>query len=116
MCDHPQRKLGKTIMASGRFHVWERCLDCGQNANGPSQYLGQRDIDTDNLPTFADYSDQGEPCAVCGAVGTELHHWGPAEHFPETFEQWPKSYLCPQHHQEWHNKLTIPLRALRRKR
>jgi hypothetical protein len=43
---------------------------------------------------------------------TELHHWGPKELFPETFEFWPKSYLCDDHHREWHDTITNPFTHL----
>lgn len=105
----------KVIMSSGEIHVTKRCRWCKSQIG---QYVGKKlitGIDIDTLPVFADYSLNNEPCAVCGARGTELHHWAPKELFPDDFEQWPKAYLCPKHHQEWHNRITIPYRTLRRK-
>lgn len=118
-CKHIKTTLGKTIMASGAYHIWERCCLCGRNARGNGQYISKKklppNIDIETLPIFANYLDNSEPCAVCGDVGAELHHWAPKELFPESFEQWPQSYLCPEHHNEWHRAVTIPLRTLRKR-
>jgi hypothetical protein len=103
-------------MASGKYHLWYRCKICYKNVTSPGPYISKevvRDIDLDTLPIFEDYRTNNPPCAVCGAAGTELHHFAPKELFPQTFEQWPKSYLCDTCHKEWHNKITIPLRKYR---
>ena len=113
---HGQTELGKTIMASGAFHVWRRCIHCLENVSKPGPWLSLKaigPIDIESLPIFDDYRLNNPPCAVCGAIGTEEHHFAPKELFPETFERWPKAYLCKLCHQEWHNTITIPLRKLR---
>lgn len=68
----------------------------------------------ERLTIADDYRSYDNPCAVCGNPETELHHWAPREFFPETCELWPISYLCKQHHQEWHSRITTPFRKLRR--
>ncbi len=120
MCQHKQVELGKTIMSSGKYHVWYRCRICEKNVTLPGPYISKKslvlaNLNFDNLPTFIDYRLNNPPCAVCGAVGTELHHFAPKELFPDTFNEWPTAYLCDPHHREWHNKITIPLRTLRNK-
>jgi hypothetical protein len=105
-------------MASGAYHVWYRCKVCQRNVTAPGPYLKKKSpalegLTPDDLPVFIDYRANNPPCAVCGAIGTELHHFAPKELFPEDFELWPKSYLCKKHHAEWHNKITIPLRKYR---
>ena len=105
-------------MASGEVHIAYRCLSCLKNLNSTGQWIGKETIkklaiDIESLPIFDDYRANNPPCAVCNKRGTELHHFAPKELFPDTFEDWPKAYLCKTHHDEWHNKLTIPLRTLR---
>ena len=117
-CRHTQIELGKTIMASGAFHIWYRCKLCQRNVTSPGPYLSKKSpilqgLNLDDLPTLEDYRANNPPCAVCGAIGTEEHHIAPKELFPDTFELWPKVYLCKDHHAEWHNKITIPLRTYR---
>ncbi len=117
-CLHNQTELGRTIMASGEFHVSRRCKLCLKNVTASGQWIPKKQLagfvdDFEALPIFADYRSNNPPCYICGAIGTEEHHFAPKELFPETFEKWPKAYLCKLHHREWHNKITIPLRTLR---
>lgn len=117
-CSHPTSEYGKVIMASGEIHIRYRCRACHKNLNTNGEWVGKKmliakNIDIESLPVFDDYTENNPTCAVCGRRGTELHHFAPKELFPETFELWPKSYLCKEHHQEWHNKITVPLRKYR---
>jgi hypothetical protein len=46
-----------------------------------------------------------QACAVkgCSQPGEDLHHWAPKCLFgSDLADLWPKSYLCPSHHSEWH--------------
>lgn len=58
----------------------------------------------DNIPITQDYRQNNPPCAVCGVLGTELHHWMPQHLSPDAYK-WPTSYLCRMHHLEWHNTI-----------
>lgn len=58
-----------------------------------------------------DYAKAGEPCAVCGKLGTEWHHWAPRalkDHFGDNkeWEKWPTAFLCKEHHRMWHDIVT----------
>lgn len=109
--------LGKTVMGSGAFHVKAVCPNCGHNLKGSGQWVSKKVVPLEileSLPILDDFSIQLPPCEVCGEKGVELHHWAPKELFPETFEDWPKSYLCKKHHDEWHNAVTNPFRYLRK--
>lgn len=109
--------IGKTVMGSGGFHVKAICPNCGYNLKGSGQWVSKKAIPLEileALPILTDYSIELPPCEVCGERGVELHHWAPKELFPETFELWPKSYLCKKHHDEWHNTITNPFRQLRK--
>lgn len=50
-----------------------------------------------------------ERCARCGARNVEVHHWAPRALFGEKAERWPKDYLCPACHGEWHRTVTPAL-------
>lgn len=109
--------IGKTVMGSGEFHIGAVCPNCGHNLKGKGVWIKQDKIPfeiMESLPTLSDYSLDLPPCAVCGERGVQLHHWAPKELFPETFEEWPQSYLCKKHHDEWHKAVTNPFRQLRK--
>lgn len=118
VCPTVEITIGKTVMGSGDFHVKAVCPDCGYNLKGSGQWISKKVIPLEileSLPTLDDYKDNLPPCAVCGERGVQLHHWAPKELFPETFEDWPKSYLCKKHHDEWHGIVTNPYRQLRKR-
>jgi hypothetical protein len=48
-------------------------------------------------------------CAVCGNRATEMHHWAPRGIFGDDCENWPKDYLCKDHHEHWHRAVTPQL-------
>lgn len=49
-------------------------------------------------------------CAVCGARAVEVHHWAPRAIFgDDECEQWPKDFLCKEHHDKWHIAVTPQL-------
>lgn len=104
--------FGRCEMQSGEYHIMARCSFCHSKIG---QWISKDKLPGDilaSLPIFESYLDYELPCEVCGEYGVQLHHWAPREFFPDTCEQWPKSYLCPKCHQEWHNIITIPLHKL----
>lgn len=117
---HADIILGKTIMGNGLYHVKAVCYICGANVKGNGGWFKKSVMPQeilDGLAVFDDYSKNAERCAVkgCTEIGSEYHHWAPKEFFPDTSEQWPTSYLCKKHHDEWHKKITDPFRVLRNK-
>jgi hypothetical protein len=108
---HGQIELSKQIRADGGIHVkttrMGRFVDFFPQTALPSEIF-------DSLIVEDDYSENNPECARCGARGTQLHHWAPKELFGDA-EQWPQSYLCRIHHQEWHDKVTNKFRTLRRR-
>lgn len=111
---HGHIELTKTVRADGGYHV--SIKHNGQHIKG-HPFFSQKSIPSeifDGLTVEDDYSEHNPKCVRCGARGTQLHHWAPKELF-EDAEQWPQSYLCRLHHQEWHDKVTTKLRTLRRR-
>lgn len=63
-----------------------------------------------------DYTKKSEPCAVCGKLGTEWHHWAPRALQAdfgnyEEWAKWPTTFLCKEHHQLWHKIVTPHLKS-----
>jgi hypothetical protein len=109
-----QCKLVRNITASGISQVYWLCLECNNNIRRAGSKGGlflshmsvrEAHIDIESLPVINDYRDGGTPCAVCGAPGTEYHHWAP-RHLFEDADSWPTAYLCREHHSYWHNRVT----------
>ena len=103
-------KLVRNITASGISQVYWLCLNCNNNTTKGESFISHykirnANIDIDKLPVINDYRNGGTPCAVCGAPGTEYHHWAP-RHLFENAESWPTSYLCREHHSYWHRLVT----------
>lgn len=105
--------LERRIISSGAIQI-TAYTESGRYIKHLNQDLIPVDI-LDNIPTTQDYRINNPPCVVCGALGTEEHHWAPKELFPETYHKWPTAYLCSNCHKEWHNRITNPFRTLRNK-
>lgn len=50
------------------------------------------------LPIVRDETYSRPPCEVCGAFGTEIHHWAPKEFFEWEADHWPTAFLCRDCH------------------
>jgi len=70
----------------------------------PRSYIDKLALTYDDLPVETDY--RSIPCAVCGELGTELHHTAPRAIFGEDAEYYPQVYLCKSHHDYWHATIT----------
>lgn len=108
-CGSDKITRGKIVMASGAFHVIDRCTTCGKNARGGGHFIGKKeysDQDTDAFPVFDDYSKSNPPCEVCQSAGTEYHHWAPRFLFGDESPNWPGAWLCRLHHALWHKIVT----------
>lgn len=102
-------RLVRNITNSGVSQVFWECQICKRNANGGGQYISHDKIIKYGLPLLTipvvqDY--RTDICAVCGQPGTELHHFAPRFIFGDDCEQWPKVYLCREHHAHWHALVT----------
>lgn len=101
-----------------QFYWW--CTRCECSAVWGKAFIPHRTIkhwlETGRLkPDFwvqglnNDYTKEGEPCTVCGKLGTEWHHWAPQslkDRFGKEWEKWPTAFLCKEHHRLWHNIVT----------
>lgn len=100
-------KLVRNIAANGTSQVYWLC----ETHNGAAGQFIAHDmvksagINIDDLPVVENYSGR-EPCAVCGSMETELHHWLPRHLSPDKADEYPKSYLCHYHHMLWHELVT----------
>jgi hypothetical protein len=98
-CAHESRDFAKIRKANGQYEVKAVCVRCWDLKAG----YRNRDFDLESLPLFRDHHGQGEPCARCGALDTELHHFAPRALFGvEEADLWPTAWLCRGCHARWH--------------
>ena len=90
--------------------TWERPVHWLPHSD-VAQYLEAYQATIDNIPTIRDYRDV--PCAVCGKIGAEMHHWMPQKlnTHPDIKEEWSawqslQVPLCKYHHDLWHDLVT----------
>lgn len=103
-CPHDQGTSDYVaIFADGSKHLYAGCRLCGHNiSRRMSPVLGR---DRDGLPIGEDRRLRNPPCAVCGSMGTQLHHFAPRHIFGDEADLWPTAYLCPDCHAEWHQRV-----------
>lgn len=101
--------LVRNINNTGASNVFWKCRACGKNAMGSAYWISHKKIvdhgiSIDDIPVNED--QRSDLCAVCGEPGVHLHHWAPRFIFGDICDNWPVSYLCRKHHQEWHDRVT----------
>lgn len=105
-CPHPSGALYRRIVADGSTQVYTGCTEC-QADLGRGRVIAHSRVDPHTLPVGDDRRYLNPPCQVCGAFGTQLHHWAPREVFGQIeADHWPTSYLCVRCHTEWHKRVT----------
>ena len=109
-CTHPKPPvLYQQINLNGSRSVYKGCPDCGTRI-GPANWISHDGLDLGEIPVGADHRTVNPPCQVCGAWGTELHHWAPRALFGIEADHWPTAWLCVPHHAEWHKRINDPSR------
>lgn len=107
-CEHAHGSaLAVKFGANGTRYLFNACVDCQQPypASG-GRWLSQDGVDMDQIPVVDDQRTQNPPCQVCGAWGTELHHWAPRAIFGVCeCDHWPTAWLCVPCHAEWHKRI-----------
>ena len=95
---------------NGTWQLWVGCEDCFLNVD--RRWLPHDEVEWDdegNPVSFVILRDDGyenPPCRICGAFGTELHHWAPKAIFGALeAEHWPTDYLCADCHSHWHQRM-----------
>ena len=104
------RKLSRTIMRSGAFHVR---VDPSLDGSGPFvkqddprllELMGQLGYScVEEIPVGRDY--RNGHCQRCGDIGVEDHHIAPRAIFGDSADEWPTVQLCVLCHREWHTVL-----------
>lgn len=105
-CSHDQGwLLYSQINTNGSIYYFNGCAVCGKQITG-GQWLTHDQVNPEEATVLRDMRLANPPCAVCGAWGTEVHHWAPKELFtPCIAEHWPTSYLCQTCHAWWHDTI-----------
>jgi hypothetical protein len=105
-CAHNAGKaLFASIACNGTLHLYEGCATC-QSPLSPGEWLPHDGVDLSTVPVAIDRRIQNPPCVVCGAWGTELHHWAPKEVFGDEADHWPTAWLCRRCHRYWHSRIS----------
>lgn len=104
-CKHDQgSELLALVARNGAMHVYSGCRSCNANLEG-GRFHPAENIDVTVLPVGTDLRLDNPPCQVCGAFGTETHHWAPTAIFGSEAAVWPTAILCRDCHQEWHRRI-----------
>lgn len=117
-CNENDRiKLRKQYARNGVVQFMWFCTRCNHTADSKRPFVAKSKVDgwiragkipsLDDIQTINDYRE-GNVCEVCGALGTEYHHWLP-QCFSEVVENhslWPGAYLCKKCHDIWHETVT----------
>jgi hypothetical protein len=109
-CHAPREalRIGRAQLASGAtVYPWycTRCLATTTIYAKKEVALRQSGV-IDVLTATQRKGATRPPCEVCGAGGTELHHWAPRALFGEECDAWPRSWLCRGCHLRWHQLVT----------
>jgi hypothetical protein len=97
-------------VGNGELQFWKRCNECGGNVTGPGKwipraYFENKGYDVTQFPVIDDRTSSRPPCRVCGARGSELHHWAPRALFGDEADVWPTDFLCRRCHTRWHTAI-----------
>jgi hypothetical protein len=83
---------------------------------GNGKWLSHKNITLDSLPVYDPSGLSSNVCEVrdCGRTDTEVNHWLPrylAEQSGLCSDDWPTSYLCREHHAQWHALVTPTVKS-----
>lgn len=105
ICAHQYYTLVRIRIASGAEQIRQCCQDCAE-VFGPAQARSRFNPEyLEDLPVVESWTHTRPPCVVCGARGTEEHHWAPRALFGEEAYVWPTAWLCPACHTRWHQTI-----------
>ena len=101
----PGIQLGKKLKANGQTIWMIQCVGCGNRkiiGQHESNILQKRGY---QIAFVIDWT--GTPDDVCSIKGCrrrdiEIQHWMPQAILGKEAENWPKSALCVEHHQQFH--------------
>lgn len=107
---HRSNMLGVIIQADGRRKYVIRCPECDLNLGTPTHAIADELIRRGYSPVIIRINSPSNysPCAYrdCGNPGIDRHHWAPRNVFGIwDCDNWPVSFLCKDHHREWHNRM-----------
>lgn len=107
---HPSNILGVVIQANGVRKYVLKCPECRGSLGTPTKAIAAEMIRRGYEPVVLRVNPpiQYNPCAYrdCPQPGIDMHHWAPRNVFGcWDCDNWPVSYLCKNHHKEWHNRM-----------
>ena len=102
ICTHNETEYVRVRIANATEQIRRRCVHCDSIFGRSYRHNRFRPNTVDEMPIVDDYTHTRPPCVVCGARGTEEHHWAPRAIFGDEAYMWPTSWLCPACHTRWH--------------
>lgn len=114
-CLNPDGILLKyQITANGKYQYFWYCSRC-ECITPRGTFLKHCEIEQLNLPAefyvraLLNNYKVDVYCAICGAVGAEVHHFAPQSlqtYFGDNWHKWPTINLCCTCHRLWHIAVT----------
>ena len=102
----PDWILTKMIDSAGRVRYPYICKHCETRTQLFEKKSIAETVGALNEKTIRMKQRQKAPCEVCGKYALlEEHHWAPYKYF-EDADKWPKSNLCRECHEKWHQVMT----------
>jgi len=101
----PSWNIVKVIDSCERPRFPYVCSVCGQRTQC---FAKKKDVPKEVLNGNPEkiYTPKIGKCARCGKeTHLEEHHWAPYKFFQDA-NNWPKSWLCRECHEEWHQVMT----------
>jgi len=107
---HPSNILGVIVQCNGIRKYVLKCQECHRSLGTPTKAIAAEMIRRGYEPVIlrvnppTDYN----PCSYrdCPEPGIDMHHWAPRNVFGcWDCDNWPVSYLCKDHHREWHTRM-----------
>lgn len=102
-CQAKQWGIGQWAMRSGAIVYPMFCKTCGWRT---TRYLSKKLVNKLGVDVVFDNTEDWETCVVCGAMGTEEHHFAPTHLFGIESNDWPVMPLCRPCHKRWHELVT----------
>jgi hypothetical protein len=107
---HPSNILGVIIQGDGSRKYVLKCPECQRHLGTPTKSIAAEMIRRGYQPVVIRVRPpiNYKPCSYrdCPKPGIDMHHWAPRNVFGYwDCDNWPVSYLCKDHHREWHARM-----------
>jgi len=104
--EEPEWILIKMIDSAGRVRYPYICKNCKKRTQLYEKKQIAKTVGVLNSENIYIKKRTEAPCEACGKYALlEQHHWAPHKLFEDS-DRWPKSNLCRDCHEKWHQVMT----------